>query len=238
MRWQDITAAINQIPVAIEARLDNRPGEFALDSLAIKLGELQVSGSAVLSGTDRRKLTMDLKGAHMDLGFLFNTADSPPLPGIALPEYLAVMPDLDLNLTVYAENLQAPGLSLGQASATLQRSAQGGKFEATAKGTNFGSLDLTLEASTPADKPSAIKLTANFTDMDIPDIFRQKGLINSRSTGSLDFSKPGPWNQKYLQRHARQGTDSDGSQIGQQLASRSKCAGKTLIDRKFQPDTR
>ncbi len=179
------------IPVAIEARLDNRPGEFALDSLAIKLGELQVSGSAVLSGTDRRKLTMDLKGAHMDLGFLFNTADTKPLPGIALPDYLAAMPDLDLNLTVNAENLQAPGLSLGQASATLERSAQGGKFVATAKGTNFGSLDLTLEASTPPDKPTAIKLTTNFTDMDIPDIFRQKGLINSRSTGSLTFQSQG-----------------------------------------------
>ncbi len=102
----------NQIPVAIEARLDNRPGDFALDNLAIKLGELQISGTALLSGTDRRKLTMDLKGTHMDVGFLFDTADTQPLPGIALPEYLAAMPDLDLNLTLNAENLQAPGLSL------------------------------------------------------------------------------------------------------------------------------
>ncbi len=181
----------NQIPVAIEARLDNRPGEFALDSLAIKLGELQVSGSAVLSGTDRHKLTMDLKGTHMDLGFLFSTQDTKPLPGIALPNYLAVMPDLDLNLTLNTENLQAPGLSLGQASATLQRTAQGGTLVATAKGTNFGSLDLTLEASTPPDKPTDVRLTTNFTDMDIPEIFRQKGLVNSRSSGSLTFRSQG-----------------------------------------------
>ncbi len=63
----------NQIPVAIEARLDNRPEDLALDALAIKLGELHISGTALLSGTDRRKLTMDLKGTHMDLGFLFDT---------------------------------------------------------------------------------------------------------------------------------------------------------------------
>jgi hypothetical protein len=181
----------NQIPVAIEARLDNRPGEFALDSLAIKLGELQVSGSAVLSGTDRRKLTMNLKGAHMDLGFLFSTQDTKPLPGIALPDYLAAMPDLELNLTLNTENLQAPGLSLGQASATLQRTAQGGTLVATARGTNFGSLDLSLEASTPPDKPTDLRLTTNFTDMDIPEIFRQKGLVNSRSSGSLTFHSQG-----------------------------------------------
>ncbi len=50
---------------------------------------------------------------------------------------------------------------------------------------------MTLEASKPPDKPTDVKLTANFTDMDIPDIFRQKGLINSRSTGSLTFRSQG-----------------------------------------------
>jgi hypothetical protein len=181
----------NQIPVAIEARLDNRPGEFALDSLAIKLGELQVSGSAVLSGTDRRKLTMDLKGTNMDLGFLFVAADTPSLPGIALPEYLVAMPDLDLNLTLNADTLQAPGLNLGQTRATLERTAQGGKLVATTKGRNYGYLDLTLQASTPADKPTDLQLTANFTELDIADIFKQQGVFNSRSSGSLHFHSQG-----------------------------------------------
>ena len=165
----------NKIPVAIEARLDNRPEEFALDKLAIKLGELQINGTALLSGTDRRKLTLDLKGKHMDLGFLFDTTDTQPLPGIAMPEYLTAMQDLDLNLTLNAENLQAPGLSLRQASATLERTEQAGRLVATARGNNFGSLDLTLDASTPPDQPADVKLTANFADMDIPRNFPAKG---------------------------------------------------------------
>ncbi len=181
----------NKIPVAIEARLDNRPEEFALDKLAITLGELHISGTALLSGTDRRKLTLDLKGKHMDLGFLFDTTDTQPLPGIAMPEYLTAMQDLDLNLTLNAENLQAPGLSLRQASATLERTEQVGRLVATARGTSFGSLDLALDASTPLDQPADVKLTANFADMDIPEIFRQKGLINSRSSGSLHFYSRG-----------------------------------------------
>jgi len=181
----------NPIPVAIEGRLDNRPDEIGLDRLVVTLGELQVSGSARLSGTERRKLTLDLKGTHMDVGFLFDNADTQPLPGIALPEYLAAVPDLDLNVTLNAQNLQAPGLNLAQASVTMARTAQGGTLVASARDTDYGSVDLTLESRKRADKPNDVKLTANFTDMDIPDIFRQKGLLNSRSTGSLAFRSQG-----------------------------------------------
>ncbi len=181
----------DSIPVSIEARLDNRPEEIALDSLAVTFGELEVNGSARLSGTDRRKLTMDLKGSRVDLGFLFDTKDAPPLPGIPLPDYLNAMPNLDLDLTLNAENLQAPGLSLSQASVTLERTAQGGKLVARAKGSEYGSLELTLQANTPPDKPSDFQLAANFTQLDLPGIFRQQGVINTRSSGSLNFRGQG-----------------------------------------------
>ncbi len=177
----------NQLPVSIEARLDNNPEEFALDHLAIELGALQISGTAQLSRTDRRKLTMNLQANPLDLGFLFDDAETPALPGIAMPEYLAALQDLDLHLTLSAQNLQAPGLNLRQASATLERTQRGGTLVAKVSGSDFGSLDLTLQANTPPGKPSDFKLSANFADMDIADVFRQKGLINSRSSGSLHF---------------------------------------------------
>ena len=179
------------VPFTIEARLDKYPDEFALESLAIQFGELQLGGSARLSGKDRRKLTLQLKGTQVDLGFLFDTADADSLPGIAVPEYLGRLPDLDLDLTLDLENLQAPGLRLAQARATLQRTAQGGELVATAKGTDFGTLDLTLQASTPPDKPTDIQLAANFTELDLADIFGQNRLVNSRSTGSLNFHSHG-----------------------------------------------
>jgi hypothetical protein len=187
----DYHGSANPIPVAIEGRLDNRPDEIGLDSLTATFGDLQVSGSARMSGTERRKLTMDLKGSHVDLGFLFDSDETQSLPGIPLPVYLGSLPDLDLDLTIDVQNLQAPGLSLGHARATLERTAQGGKFVATASGTDHGTLDLTLQATTPPDRPSDVQLTANFTQLDIPGLFRQKGLVNSRSSGSLNFESQG-----------------------------------------------
>lgn len=187
----DYHGGANPIPVAIEGRLDNRPDEIGLDGLAVTFGELQVSGSARLSGTERRKLTLDLKGAHVDLSFLFSTEETQPLPGIALPVYLGGLPDLDLDLIIDVENLQAPGLSLGRARASLQRTGQGGKLVATASGTDHGTLNLTLQATTPPNQPSEFRLTANFTQLDIPSIFGQKGLVNSRSSGSLNLGSRG-----------------------------------------------
>lgn len=178
-------------PVTIDAQLDNRPGEFALDKLAITLGKGRLDGSAALSGTDKRKLTMDLKGAHLDLGFLFDTDDDQALPGMALPEYLKVLPELDLNLTANVEDLQTPTLNLAQASATLERTPQGGKLVATGKGTHHGTLDLTLQATTPQDTPADFQLTANFTELDLPGMFRQQGLLYSRSSGTLNFQSQG-----------------------------------------------
>jgi hypothetical protein len=177
-----------QLPLSIDARLDNRPGEFALDQLTIVLGEGRLSGTAALSGSEQRTLTADLQGARLDLGFLFGIEDDEPLPGIAVPEYLGAWPGLDLNLKVAVDGLQTPALSLGQASATLERTAQGGKLVATAKGTQHGTLALTLEASTPPNQPGDFKFTAQFDDLDIPGMFRQQGVFYSRSSGSLDFT--------------------------------------------------
>ncbi|MEZ5572045.1 MAG: hypothetical protein R3E64_08480 [Halioglobus sp.] len=123
-----------QTPVAIEAQLDNRPGEFAFDNLKITLGDGRLSGSAVLSGSDQRTLSLNLHGEYLDLGFLFDTEDNKPLPGVAVPEYLTALPDLNLKLNVSVDGLKTPALSLGEASATLERTPLGGKLTATAKG--------------------------------------------------------------------------------------------------------
>lgn len=179
------------IPISVTAQLDNRPEEFALDQLAITLGEGKLIGSARLSNANPRALTLDMKGTSLDLGLLFPTQDASPKPGIGIPKFLGSLPQLDLNLSVDLEALRAPGLNLNQARATLQRNAQGGKLVASAGGANFGKLDVTLDATTPTDKPPQFQLTANFAQLDIADLFRQAGVLNSRSTGSLTFHSQG-----------------------------------------------
>ncbi|MCB1706575.1 MAG: hypothetical protein KDI17_17045 [Halioglobus sp.] len=178
-------------PVAIAAELDKRPSAFALEKLAITLGEGQLNGSAVLSGTEQNELSIDLKGSHIDLGFLFGTTDAKPQPGMALPEYLNVLPSLELNVSLDIEDLQSPALKLRQATATLHRTSSGGKLVAMGRGTDEGVLNLTLEANAPPNEPSTFQLTADFSQLDIPDMFRQQGLLYSRSSGNMSFTSKG-----------------------------------------------
>ena len=178
-------------PVSITAELDKRPGAFALEQVAITLGKGQLTGSAVLSGDEQRKLSIDLQGSHVDLSFLFDNTDSDPLPGMALPVYLNVLPELELSVALNIEDLQSPALQLRQATATLERTAQGGKLVAEGKGTDSGVLNITLVANAAANEPTDFTLNAKFTELDVPDMFRQQGLLHSRSSGSLDFSSQG-----------------------------------------------
>ena len=178
-------------PFAITAQLDKRPGEFALENIAITVGKGQLSGSAALSGTDQRKLTVDLKGSRVDLDFLLEPEDAEPLPGMALPDYLEVLPELELAVTLDISELQSSTVQLARATATLERTAHGGKLVATGKSIDAGILNLTLEANTPPNATGSVQLKAQFTNLDIPEIFRQRGIFYSRSTGNLEFRSQG-----------------------------------------------
>jgi hypothetical protein len=178
-------------PINLNARLDNHPGELALDQLSIKLGQGHISGSASLSGKAQRKVTLDLKGNNVQLGFMFEEKDAQPEPGIALPEYLAALPSVALDVSLNVVGLEVPGINLAKATARLQRTAEGGKFVATGSGDNAGTLKLTLTANTPADKPADIKLDMQLSEIDLPGIFNQPGLIYSRTSGDLNFSSRG-----------------------------------------------
>ncbi|CAA0096844.1 Uncharacterised protein [Halioglobus japonicus] len=179
------------MPIAITAALDKRPGEFTLQKLDIALGKGQLSGSVVLSGEEQRKLSIDLKGSHIDLGFLFDKPDSAPLPGLALPDYLNILPELELAVNLNIEDLQSPALKMREATATLERTSSGGKLVAVGKGTDDGVLNLTLEAAASPNEPTNFELKAQFSDLDIPDMFRQQGLFYSRSSGTLNFTSQG-----------------------------------------------
>lgn len=178
-------------PVTLAAKLDNHPGEFALEQIALTLGKGQLNGSAALSGTDQRKLSIDLKGSHINLDFLIGPEAAEPLPGIALPKYLRVLPELELAVALDITDLQSSAIQLARATATLERTAHGGKLVATGKARDSGDFTLTLEANTPPNAPNTVQLTAQFTQVDVPDIFRQKGVFYSRSTGNLEFRGQG-----------------------------------------------
>jgi hypothetical protein len=181
-----------ETPVNITARLDNRPGEFALDQIDIQLGEGHITGTAALSGIAQRKLAIDINGEKLHLDFLFADEDTAPLPGMAIPEYLDFLPGIEIDLKLNVKDLQAPGMSLSRADIALQRAPGQGVLTLTADGRTGGKLDLRLEAHALSDNtPSDVTLTAHFTRFDIPKFFQQKVLFQSRSTGTISFEGHG-----------------------------------------------
>lgn len=179
------------VPVSVTAQLDNRPDEFGLENFTLELEEGTLTGSARLSGTTRRALSVDAEGTSLDLAALFPAQDTEPQPGVAIPKFLGELPDMDLNLSIDLERLQAPGLHLRQAKGTLQRTAEGGKLVVSTMGATVGSLDITLNATTPDDAAVQFQLNANFTQLDIADLFGQPGVFHSRSSGSLKLQSQG-----------------------------------------------
>jgi hypothetical protein len=181
-----------ETPINITARLDNRPGEFALDHMEVELGDGRIIGSATLSGIKQRKLAVDIKGEQLHLGFLFAGEDTAPLPGTAIPEYLDLLPGIEIDLKLGVKDLQAPGISLSRADIALQRALGQGVLTVLADGIAGGKLDLRLEASAPSDDaPSDMTLTAELTRLDIPQFFQQETLFHSRSTGTISFEGHG-----------------------------------------------
>jgi hypothetical protein len=178
-------------PVKMEAVLDSNPGRLKFDHLEIALGDGRFHGSAILSGTEHRKLTLDLTGDKLHVDFLFDDDEELGGPGIAVPEYLEVLPSLDMDWTLNVIDLDAPGLSLASAHARLERFEEWGKLVFKADGVTGGTLNLGLDADYPGDDPGHYELHASLDSVDLPAMFQQQSILHSRSSGTLHFEGTG-----------------------------------------------
>ena len=177
--------------MSIEARLNNTPDQFALDHIAIVLGKGQISGSASLSDKTPNTLTVNVKSENLALGFLTTNDAETMLPGIAIPEYLNIFPKLDLDVTVLVKGLETPKLNIIEAQATLQRNAQGGTLIATGTGKHAGTFQLALKAEKYPTQLADFKMSAIFHKLDLSAIFRQSGIVFSRTSGTMHFAGSG-----------------------------------------------
>ena len=174
-------------PVNIAAQVDNRPGEFSLEQLNIQLGDGNIQGKASLTGSGRRQFKASISATAMHLDFLFEEPDETTRAGIAIPEFLAFFPNMDVDAHIVASDVRMPAMKLAKADITFQRTEQGGLLAIEADGTHAGELDLQLKAETPPGKPSKVSLTTKLYKVDIPELFQQTTLLHSRSTGTFDF---------------------------------------------------
>ncbi|MGB1142253.1 MAG: hypothetical protein ACPG1A_15225, partial [Halioglobus sp.] len=177
-------------PVTFAAQLDQLPGVFGLEDITLTLGQGIFTGSANMTSTTPRLLTVQMSGEQLDLDFLFDDEPQDVEDGIALPEFLNLFPEIEIDATVDVNGLTGPGLNLADAALRLQRTLSGGYFKASATGVDKGDLQVTLDWTLQAEK-AEVRLDTRFTELNIVELFKQEGILNSRSTGTLSFSSTG-----------------------------------------------
>ncbi len=178
-------------PVSVSVRLTNRPGDLATEALEVHLGEARITGHLSLSGTDRRILRGALQATGLDLDFLFRKAGRRLQPGVAIPEYLLLLPDMDLDLAATLEGLRAPGLRLAGTDLALTRGRTGARLQILGTGPEGGGIDLLLESSGSPGHPDHVKLAIELEQVDLDALFAQQGGLYSRTTGTAAFESRG-----------------------------------------------
>jgi hypothetical protein len=208
----------DRTPVTITANLDSSPDALTLNHLEVTLGEGQLNGWLRLSREGRRKLALNASAEKLDLDFLFEEKKEDAQPGVAVPEYLGLFPELDLDWKLAIEGLSAPNMSLARAQFTMLREETQGKVQLQALGQDQGELELTLDAILRADAPNDVTVTARMKQLNIPGLFEQDMLFDTRSSGSIEFKASG----------------EDLGQIFQSLEGRAELEVDTRADHDWQ----
>lgn len=181
-----------ETPFSIDATLDNRPDEFALEDIEIKLAGGLITGHIAYSGSGPRVLNARLHGDQLGLDFLLAESGEPSPPGLALPGFLAALPETNLDLGLQLSEVKMGAVHIARTDINLVRTPESGLFTAQLAGSKAGTLDLRMTASMFQDKPGDFDLKVTLNEMDLPTLFGQgQSLFDSRTSGTISFSGQG-----------------------------------------------
>ncbi|MCB1844907.1 MAG: hypothetical protein KDI09_18225, partial [Halioglobus sp.] len=189
-------AEAEAVPISLTGRLDNQPGAFALEDLAVGVGNGKITGNISLHGLKRRTLELALRAHNLDLTFLDEAQSSPAqadnatrtdAPLFAMPEVLAGM---DITASIAVSGLRAPGMAIATAKArAIMTHDQDERWQAAltldAADYSNGAYRLTAEAGGLASQPSNLAVRAELQQADLPALLRQSGLPPTRASGTL-----------------------------------------------------
>ncbi|MCZ6828560.1 MAG: hypothetical protein O7F73_03045 [Gammaproteobacteria bacterium] len=179
-------------PLKIQGRLGKHPDFFALEELEIKMGTAVLEGSVAFSGGRERQLKVRLEGQSLDLNFLFDGTDAAPMPGIKLPEYLGLFPEVEVDVVVAVRDLQTPRINLAKADFALDRKPTAGRLVVAATGIKGGKTEVQLDFETSPNSPTTVTMTVDLAAMDLPRAFAQeRGLFDTRATGNMVYTSHG-----------------------------------------------
>lgn len=182
-----------ETPVSITAKLDNRPGELILDTIEVTLARGRITGSARLSGEERKHLGGTLRAEQVNLDLLLPAAEPGTAPGIALPTYLQALPGVDLDWELEVSELSVKQFDIASANIRFARTANLGNLTASISGTRDEKLDLTLQAArqSPGQAPD-VTLRADLSNLSLAEVFGQAALLpDSRTSGTINVHAKG-----------------------------------------------
>ena len=176
-------------PIKIRAELGTRADLFSLENIDIQLGESRIVGRAELPGDAQRILRMDLQADPLDLQFLFDGDLDPLEPGVEIPTFLGLYPEIELDWNLELGQTRLPGLNLKKTRVTVKRNDAGGQVIASATGQHDGSIDTRLEWQYQQQDRTDVRLRFNMNRVDLQEMFtREAGFLRGLTSGSLDLS--------------------------------------------------
>lgn len=178
-------------PVSLLAQLDNNPEKLVLDQIDIAIGSGRITGFLELAGDERRHLSGNIQADQLDLYFLFDETDLEPEPGMPMPTFLELQPDIDVDIAAHIDGMTFPGLSLTKADLSYKRTPNFARLLATITGKQEGTLGLDLSATGEPGKPFDMTLAMQLERLNIPGMFEQDSLLFSRSSGTIKLHSRG-----------------------------------------------
>jgi len=184
------------IPIELTGQLDNSAEAFALEQLAVELGDGTLTGNIRVAGTRHRSIDVELQANDLDLSFLASpepeAANAPPtsVSPAWLSDTLSALSGVDVNASIDIANLLAPGLALAQAQVLLTHQGSDDDtgetvLEAKARDNSGGVYQLGATAKDPTGNNLDASLRVDLTKADLAALLRQPGLPHSRVSGTL-----------------------------------------------------
>jgi hypothetical protein len=179
-------------PLEFNASLDGSPDRFALEQLALKLGPTKITGRLDASTRDKKFINLYARGEAVDLGLLFESQDELQQPGIALPTFLAMLPDYHITADIAFDQLVLPGLHTSVASATLDRGTEAGSLTISATGLRGGKAGIDLRYQKNDSSTVATSLDVTLSRIDLIEMLDAgESTLDTRISGTINLRAEG-----------------------------------------------
>ncbi len=188
LRLNGLYRGSEETPLQFSARLDGSPDRFALEQIELQMGNSKIAGQLDASTRGNRFINLQASADTVDVRFLLAGEDEPTSPGIAIPTFLAWLPDYRLGLDLKADALLLPSFRFEEVSAALDRGAETGELKIAMRDASSGSIqfDLGYEA-TQRDSVQA-SLQIGLDKAQLSELFRLgPGALDLRTSGTIEL---------------------------------------------------